>query len=801
MLARSSPLAKALAATLALSASAAACGNSSRTTGTAGVGGAATTATGSGGSPSTTSASASGTGGTGGQPVGPLGVEPSILQTLPVTLGATPPTVTYTATLGSQPAGAALWSVDKANVATIAPSPGSTAVLTPSGTAGGLVTVQVSAGGQSAKRQVLVKLSASQNGPNASTAEMGQIVANTPAGAASLTMGGGIGGVGGEGLGGAVTDALTLTALGTPTSNGQAQGLKLLYPYDQTVFPRGIAAPLLMWDWSVGDADAVQIQIQSTTGSFSWTGTFGRPPVLVQTGGKLIRMPIPEDVWEMATNTAGGTSDQLMVSLTVASGGVGYGPITETWTVASARLAGVIYYTSYGTALAKNSLGALGGDGTFGAAVVSIHAGDLGPQLVAGAAGDASQCRSCHSVAAGGSRLVAQHGDDYATSSAYDLTPSGATEDALANGAAQGYPGVFPDGSLALDEYGQILPLPVDTTPITPPGLSAVSNIDVGTPTFAVNGKLAALNPFVSATLGNVSQQLFVMSFAAATSTFGDPVIVSDDTGQPEDTRPGWPAFFPDNSSVVFHHQTASSVDGSDADKLATRAGALAQIYWTNLTDAQHVTPLDQLNGLGASSTSYLPTFPGGKSTSCLTDSNVQVGNIAPDHSEDVNHNYEPTVGPVASGGYAWVVFTSRRLYGSVANMPPFCSDPRGVDLVKNVTTKKLWVAAVDLGATPGADASHPAFYLPAQELLAANSRGVWVRDPCRAAGASCQSGDQCCGGYCEPSGTSTAPVCSTTPSSSTCSAPMERCAAAADCCDASNACVGGWCAQVGVTQ
>ena len=45
----------------------------------------------------------------------------------------------------------------------------------------------------------------------------------------------------------------------------------------------------------------------------------------------------------MATNTAGGPTlnnvpDQLTVSLTVAKGGMAYGPITETWTVAQGSL-------------------------------------------------------------------------------------------------------------------------------------------------------------------------------------------------------------------------------------------------------------------------------------------------------------------------------------------------------------------------------------------------------------------------------------------------------------------------------
>src|SRR5208282_3742075 len=103
-----------------------------------------------------------------------------------------------------------------------------------------------------------------------------------------------------------VASSSTLGALQSPTNNGQAQGLAFLYPYDQTVFPRGLLAPLLQWTWTTGDAEAIQIQLSTTSGSFSWTGTFAAPAILQQTGGKFIRMPIPQDVWTMATNTAGG---------------------------------------------------------------------------------------------------------------------------------------------------------------------------------------------------------------------------------------------------------------------------------------------------------------------------------------------------------------------------------------------------------------------------------------------------------------------------------------------------------------
>jgi len=107
---------------------------------------------------------------------------------------------------------------------------------------------------------------------------------------------------------------------------------------------------------------------------------------------------------------------------------------------------------------------------------------------------------------------------------------------------------------------------------------------------------------------------------------------------------------------------------------------------------------------------------------------------------------------------------------------------------------RKLWVAAIDLGGAPGSDVSHPGFYLPAQELLAGNSRGYWVVDPCAANGSTCQTGDQCCGGYCESNGT--AFVCSAQPPS--CSTLNDKCTADSDCCGVGQGpmCINGRCAQ-----
>jgi len=731
-----------------------------------------------------------------------LDVEPSALQTLTVPLGQTSPTQSYQALYDNQPAPAG-WVVDRGDLASVQPGPSSTTVVTPTGTTGGLVTLTAGLNNQTVQRQIMIKLTASQNGENTNVPSE---VTQTATQVSDLTAGGGVGGVGGEGLGVPVTDSTTLNALNNPSSNGSAQNLVFLYPYDATVFPRGLLAPLIQWDWSIGDADAILMSLTTTSGSFSWTGTFGPPQILTQTNGKFIRMPVPQDIWDAATNSAGGPTqnnqpDRLTLSLVVAKNGQGYGPITQTYTVAPGRLDGIIYYNSYGTQLAQNYTGAVGGNGKFGGAVLSIHVGDTAPQLVAGSSGGTAQCRVCHSVAAKGSMLTAQHGDSYSTTSAYTIGTNTTTEATLVHNAT--FPGIYPDGSMALTEQALLLPLPTDTTPITTTGLTAMGT-DLGTPAFSPDGKLAAVNPMTGTTTVTApGKQLFVLGFDGK-SAFSNPTLVVDDTGKAAGIQPGWPAFFPDGNSLVFHHQSVVGSDGTSGE-MYTRKGCQAQIHWTSTTSASDVTVLNELNGLNGQNTSYLPSIASPPSMTCTADG-VSVGGIDAAHSNDINYNYEPTVNPVPSGGYVWVVFTSRRRYGSVATIPPFCSDPRGVNLITNITTKKLWVAAIDLNAKPGSDASHPAFYLPAQEILAGNSRGFWVLDPCRANGTGCTSGDQCCNGYCEQADPDAgAPdggdggaglVCQNQPPNATCSPDGDACQQNSDCCNTNDVCSGGFCVQ-----
>ncbi len=745
-------------------------------------------------------------------------VMPSTPQTITVTAGMSSPTIPFVATFDGSPVNIG-WGVDQGNIGSIPVGPSSSAKFAPTGTTGGLVNVLATYMGKTLKVPVLVKLTMTQNGSNSSNpGEAGQI----PSSVGDLSSGGGVGGVGGEGLGGPIMSTSTISALQNPSSNGQGQGLSFLYPYDKTVWPRGMNAPLIMWTWGANDAgiagnasaDGILVELTTTTGSFTYAGTFGPPPILMTTMGPFIRMPIPQDVWTMATNTAGGPTmngmpDQLTLSLTVAVGGKGYGPIKETWTVAPGLLTGTVYYNSYGTHFVKNWAAADGAGNPVGAAILGIRSGDNAPTLVVGQNSplgsngiptDDSGCRVCHVVSSRGKWLITQSeqgtpGDGQ--SYLYDLTQANVQGSAVTM-TQQGtftWAAMLADGTYALTNevdpsstnpgvgtstttFWQFGPTPTAAT-LTglPAGLAA------GYPSFSPDDKFVSYIDVTSSTT-NVDGPLNVAAYDAMNQTFsGVTTLASPASGQ----RIGYPAFLPDDSGLLFETETRTSTSDS---VMVTRNGARSELWWVNSAGTPKPTALANLNGNG-----YLPLGPnnhGASTTSDPQDSYSESG------LDDTTLDYEPTVLPVAAGGYAWVVFTSRRMYGSELQSTPWLSWPPDYDThnLAQATVKKLWVAAIDLNAPAGSDPSHPAFYLPAQELLAGNSRGFWVLDPCKMNGASCQSGDQCCNGYCEPNGDGGALVCSNTPPS--CSAVSDKCMTAADCCDTTNKCINGYCAQQG---
>ena len=633
-------------------------------------------------------------------------------------------TVGDTAKLNGAPANAT-WTLDRGDLGSIGAGPSSTATFSPTGTTGGLVNIRVTADGLTVQRQVFVKLSGTTNGAVNNTTNAPQIATSH----SQLGSGGGVGGVGGEGLGGAVTDMPTLTALANPQQNGSAQNLAFLFPYDGTVWPRSMLAPLLQWTWNppgdagVQDADAIQISLSTTSGSFAWTGTFAAPAILQQSGGTFIRHPIPQDVWTEATNTAGGPTptggtDKLTASLTVAKGGQAYGPVTETWIVAPGRLEGTVYYNSYGTALVKNSIENAKVGGQFGAAVLGIKEGATSPVVVAGTPSgltSGSGCRVCHVTASGGSTLIAQHGDNYSQTSAYNLKSGNAETVLTGYDGMFGWAGLSPDATLALTNAADLAagtpssqlyafpptsktPISFDRHPHEPPGRHA------GLLARRCHVAFGFLGGTIGTTSGN-DTMLAAMDFAppstdggteggAGTATFSNLEDSGDDAlGE----RAGFPTFFPTNDAVAFHYQIKNS-----NHEYNTWNGAQAQIWWSDLA-TQTAANLYALNGLKAGgTTSYLPS--GGTN-------HTPVG--------DTVMNYEPTASPVSSE--VVTSGSSSRAGGSTATWRR--STP--IRATRVTTTPRRWPTPRPRSSgwppststpSPAPTQSHPAFYLPAQE-------------------------------------------------------------------------------------
>jgi hypothetical protein len=377
-----------------------------------------------------------------------------------------------------------------------------------------------------------------------------------------------------------------------------------VYPYDRTVFPRGLLPPTLQFQGS-GSPDAMFVHISFP--GLDYQGFFGP--------SNPANLKLSAAMWSAVTLAATGT-DAVKVQVTAITAGKVSGPVTETWTIAPGNLSGTIYYETYLSPLVT-AAGGLGGVG-----IMKIQPGASTPTVFASGCGNV-----CHTASADGSTLVSATGFIGASVS-YDLTNNGAVILEQPNETFT-YGGIYPDGSFLMSatDYRTWLPLEsslYDTKTgaiMSAPGWDGVIT-DAATPAFSPDGKLFAFNHEDT----GAGHTIGLMSFDVTTKTFSGLADIASD---PNDYL-GWPAFTPDTKWVVYH---AGSNENFETD-----SGAVGDLYFTDV--ATHtVARLDALDGY-ENGTVYLP-------------------------ANDAHLNFAPTVLPAAVGGYFWVVFTSHRSYGN----------------------------------------------------------------------------------------------------------------------------------------
>jgi hypothetical protein len=574
----------------------------------------------------------------------------------------------------------------------------------------------------------------------------------------------------------------------TLKAGGQDAQFKWLYPYDGTVFPRGLAAPILQLSGT--GTRAAYTKITAPHFSYQQVVNVNDP----------LRVTIPQPVWKGLTLTA-GPKDKVTVSVNRLAGNTASGPVTQSWLIAPASINGVIYYNTY--------IGSMLADG--GGGIMRIPAGQNAQLVVKG-------CTVCHSISANGGVMAAGSqnapnamGDwNPVTSQTYDLATAGTAtmRTQSTEGRLFSFVGLTPDGAKGLvsglppKRNGPFLPHGIFSTPGTPSKLvDTATGADIATPSLAALVTYAttpAFSPdgahvaFVNgdrleptcldtklcnaACIAACTRVLSIMDFDGKAS----PPAFSNvrDLVTNKGTAEAWPTFLPDGQAVLYHEGDSldSDVFQGDFSPLGPQYAELRLVE----TATKTVNKLNAVNGRDANGQSVLP-----------------YGETA-----EGRMNYEPSVLPVPVGGYYWVLFTSRRTYGNTIS--PGSGDPPGNDPFGSENSpsprKKIWIAAIDIDHAGKPDPSHPAFYLPGQELRTANMRAFAALAPCKQQSESCETGTDCCGGYCRETSRAadgTPMLACVPPPMNTCSNTGEPCKVATDCCNQADQCINGRCAQI----
>lgn len=564
--------------------------------------------------------------------------------------------------------------------------------------------------------------------------------------------------------------------------------VKWLYPYEGTVFPGDTLAPTLMWE---GDPETRAIYLKIKSKFFDYQTivepTFEQPRfALGQTSdGLQPRYVIPQDIWDTACKKTQGKAD-LSDFFTLQLSTLVNGTVSTSYplhiTIAQTSVRGTVYYTGYAMSTSNSASDATG------TLMIIPQRGRAGALKSDDVGGD---CVGCHTIASNGSRLFAQTGQagTYQGFSFQLDSVNGATNSRSLNIHAAGMGALNPDGSryLAQSQMKGLTSLgcwtnynwynsqltPVDATlyDTTTGAVIANTNIPPGAfmPMFSPDGTRLVFNDSFYE-----GHALVVMNYDNAHDKASASKVLWQEQDSAGATRPAWPSFLPDNRAVVFQRTDAIDFCGTYS-QFGTAATDYTKLFGIEVSD---MAPKSEL---------YVVDVKTGKETvlakamgfNTLDDYKNEITYL-PFGADDLYHNYNSTVSPVASGGYFWVFFDSPRNYGNLG------------------LTRGIWGIAIDIQPSNGTytkDPSHPPFYLPGQDLDSSNHRAFSVLNRCKELDGLCSIGIDCCTGFCSASSPSSDGKC--IPHRTGCSKRDEHCDASTDCCETNDYCIRGFCAYV----
>jgi hypothetical protein len=410
---------------------------------------------------------------------------------------------------------------------------------------------------------------------------------------------------------------------------GEAGALRFTYPYDGTVFPRGLEAPTVAWS-GAANADAVYVHIKSR--AFEYHGCT-RP----SGEGELL---LDQNSWEIAGTQTYGKRDPFTVEITVSAGGKVMGPIRQSWVIARATIKGSVYYNSYFS---------LGGGGTaIGGKVFRIPPGKKAEGFLT------MECNGCHSLSANGARMTSQTLGTGGRS--YDLESGApASKPAPVDSA---YAALYPDGSRYLvgshvvdagrNTWATLFSTPTKKATLYDTDTGAIVPAtgippDALMPSFSPDGKLLVFNDYAL----DQAHGLAAVDYDIT----GHRAINYRELLRTKGTRrPGWPFALPDNGGVIY-------VETESADFSAYGAGVGVP------SATSIIAPYSELHMVDVDSgqTTLLARAMGFADAASAAKDETYL----PFGAAELHKNYFPTVSPVAAGGYFWVFWDSIRHYGN----------------------------------------------------------------------------------------------------------------------------------------